>query len=249
MTNILVTGGTRGLGIPTTEQLRAAGHDVRVLSRRSGDVRGDLDTGEGLDAALAGIHTVVHLATNRRKDIGQTRNLLAAARRAGVQHLIFMSIVGVDRIDYFYYRDKVASEHAIAASGIPYTILRATQFHSFVGALFAVRLPVLLAPDLPVQTIATEDVARRLTELVEAGPSGRVPDIGGPEIRAVPDLAREWNEAHGTRKPIWRLRLPGKTVRGFKAGLHMTGLPGYGTGTFAEYAAEQAAAKSKAVAR
>lgn len=242
MTTILVTGGTRGLGIPTTSMLRAAGHDVRVLSRTRGADRmlGDLSTGVGLAEALAGVGTVVHLATSRRKDIGHTRNLLDAARRAGIEHLVFISIVGVDRIPYGYYQDKVASESAIEASGIPYTILRATQFHSFAGALFSLKLPVLLALPVSAQTIATEEVAARLVELASAGPAGRVADIGGPQILTIRELAQEWNRAHGTRKPIWTIRIPGKTVRAFKAGHHMTGLPGYGSGTFAEYAAAEA---------
>lgn len=240
MSTILVTGGTRGLGVPTVAKLREAGHDVRVLSRRTGDVRGDLANGHGLDAALAGVDTVVHLATSRRKDIGHTRNLLAAAERASVRHLIFMSIVGVDKIDYFYYRDKVASERAIAESGVPFTILRATQFHTFIAAVFGLKLPVLLALPFSAQPIATEEVAQRLVELAGGGPAGRVADIGGPEIRTVREFAQQWNAAHGTRKPIWTLSLPGKTVRGFKSGAHLAGLPGYGRVTFREYAAKQA---------
>lgn len=240
MSTILVTGGTRGLGIPTVARLRDAGHDVRVLSRKTGDVRGDLATGVGLDTALAGVATVVHLATSRRKDIGHTRTLLAAAKRAGVQHIVFMSIVGVDKIDYSYYRDKVASEHAIEESGIPYTILRATQFHSFVGALFSLRLPMLLALPVSAQPIATEEVAQRVVELATGAPAGRVADIGGPEILSVKAMAQEWNRAHGTRKPIWTLPIPGKAMRGFRAGFGMPGLPGYGRITFAEYAAGRA---------
>ena len=129
MSITLVTGGTHGLGVPTVELLRAAGHDVRVLSRSAGAGRyqGDLATGAGLDAALGGVDTVVHLATSRRRDIGHTRHVLDAAKRAGIAHLVFISIVGVDRIPYGYYRDKVASEQAIAGAGIPFTILRATS--------------------------------------------------------------------------------------------------------------------------
>ncbi len=240
MSTILVTGGTRGLGVPTVAMLREAGHEVRVLSRKAGDVQGDLATGRGLDAALSDVDTVVHLATSRRKDIGHTRNLLDAARRAGVQHLFFMSIVGVDKIDYFYYRDKVASERAIEQSGIPYTILRATQFHSFVGALFSLKLPVLLALPASAQPIATEEVAQRVAELATGAPAGRAADIGGPEMLSTKAMAREWNRAHGSHKPIWTLPIPGKAMRGFKAGFGTPGLPGYGHVTFADYAAKQA---------
>jgi uncharacterized protein YbjT (DUF2867 family) len=246
MSTTLVTGGTHGLGVPTVDRLQAAGHDVRVLSRRAGPGRyqGDLATGTGLDDALDGSDIVVHLATSRRKDIGQTRNLLAAAKRAGIGHLVFISIVGVDRVPYGYYRDKVASEHAIAASGIPFTILRATQFHSFVAALFRLRLPVLPAPAVPVQSIATEEVAALLAELASNPPAGRVPDIGGPEILSVREYAERWNRAQGTKKPILTVRIPGKIIGAFKEGHHLAGLPGYGTQTFAEYAAAQASPRS-----
>lgn len=242
MSTILVTGGTGGLGRPTVAALRAAGHDVRILSRRpgAGHIVGDLSTGAGLASALDGVDTVMHLATNRRKDAPDTTRLLAASTH--VAHVIFISIVGVEQIPYGYYRDKVACESLIAKSGIPFTILRATQFHDFVGAFLAAqrRLPVVLSADIPVQTIAVEEVADRLVELATAAPAGRVADIGGPQLNTVRELVDIWQRAAGTRKPVWTLRVPGRTIAAFRAGHHTTGLPGYGTGTFAEYAASAA---------
>ncbi len=109
MTTILVTGSTSGPGRPLVETLRRAGHDVRALSRRPregsvvGDsVVGDLDAGTGLESAVAGVDVVVHLATNRKTDLAGTEHLLAAAKAAGVGHLVFLSIVGVDDIPYSY---------------------------------------------------------------------------------------------------------------------------------------------------
>ncbi len=239
---ILVTGGTGILGRPTVELLR--GRDVRVLSRRSGDGRavGDLSTGGGLDEALAGAGTVLHLATSAsKKDVAQTERLVAAAKRAGVAHLLYVSIVGVDVVPLKYYRAKFACEQVIEHSGIPFTILRATQFHSFVAMLprSQRRMPVLLSVDAPFQPIAVEEVAARLVQLVDAGPSGRVADIGGPEQLTLRETIGLWQRAAGTRKPVWTLPLGGKTVRAFRAGLHMPGLPGYGSSTFAEYAARE----------
>jgi uncharacterized protein YbjT (DUF2867 family) len=241
---ILVTGGTGLLGRHTVPLLEAAGHDLRVLSRSSGDHIGDLTTGAGLAAAFAGVDTVLHLATSTgAKDVQQTQNLVDAARAAGVSHVIYISIVGVDVVPYPYYRSKLASEQVIEASGIPFTILRATQFHSFIVMLIELqrRLPVLLSLDIPDQPIAVEEVAQRLAELVEAGPAGRVADIGGPEQLRLREAIDLWQSATGSRKRVWTLPLAGKAIRAFKEGRHMTTLPGYGRETFAEFAAREGA--------
>jgi uncharacterized protein YbjT (DUF2867 family) len=234
MNTILVTGGTSGPGRPTVEKLRGAGHDVRVLSRQPGPghVVGDLATGAGLAEALAGADTVVHLATNRTKDLPDTQRLLAAAASAGVGHLAFLSIVGVDRIPYGYYVDKVASERAITASGIPSTILRATQFHSFPGEILAMLGGHLFLRGVRVQPIGVEDVATRLVELATGEPAGHVADIGGPEILEAADILSRLQRAGRAKKAVLPLPLPGRTFAAFKAGHHLTGLPGYGTQTF-----------------
>ncbi len=244
MSTILVTGGTGSLGRPTVERLTAAGHDVRVLSRTGGPGRviGDLSSGAGVAEAVAGVSTVVHLATTASgRDVAQTRLLLDACRAAGSTHLIYMSIVGVDEIPYPYYRAKFASEHLIEQSGLAYTILRATQFHSFLRTLVDAqrRLPVIFGIDIPDQPIAVEEVAARLGELVEGPPSGRVPDVGGPEQLRLLAALGLLRDAVGSRKPVWTLPLAGRTIRAFRQGRHMTHLPGYGTETFAEFVARE----------
>lgn len=235
---ILLTGGTGRLGRHVADTLRTRSLDFRILSRRPGDghVVADLSTGDGLPAALDGIETVMHLATSRSKDIGQTRRLLDAMAGSSA-HLLFISIVGVDRIPYGYYRDKVASEQAIAASGVPFTIIRVTQFHGFVNEVLEAqrRLPVTVVLPVSAQTVHMPEVAERLADLVEAGPSGRVADFGGPEQLTLRDYARQWQQARGVRRPIWSLHLPGATMRAFAAGHHMSGLPGAGTVTYREY--------------
>ncbi|MEO5534423.1 MAG: NAD(P)H-binding protein [Pseudolysinimonas sp.] len=241
MTTILVTGGTSGPGHPTVDRLRAAGHDVRVLSRQPGDghLLGNLSTGVGLADALVGVETVVHLATNRKRDLPDTQRLLDAAKAAGVTHLVFLSIVGVDRIPYAYYRDKVANESAIEASGIPFTILRATQFHSFPGEILAMTGGRFFV-DLKIQPIGVLDVAVRLTELATATPAGRVGDIGGPEILEGRNILARLQLAGRAKKRVFVLNLPGKTFAAFRAGYHLTGVPGYGTQTFDEWLASGA---------
>lgn len=245
MSTVLVTGGTGGLGRPTVARLRSDGHDVRVLSRRPGDghVLGDVDRDRGLDAAVDRVDTVVHLATNRRRDLPGTRHLLRAARDAGAGHLVYISIVGADRIPYFYYRDKVANEHAVESSGLPWTILRATQFHSFPIEILKMqgRMPTLFAPDLRLQPISTEETAARLAELVAGGPGGRVADIGGPEIVGFADVAERWRETTGERRRIRPVRLPGRTFRAFREEHHIPGVPGYGRITFDDWLAGEVA--------
>jgi uncharacterized protein YbjT (DUF2867 family) len=229
MNRILVTGSTGTLGRPVAALLQSLGAEVRGLSRRPGRAshQGDLATGTGLDAALDGVGTIVHCASDTRgfgrTDIQSTRHLLDAAGRAGNPHVIFVSIVGVDRIPYPYYRVKLQAEGLIEAYGG--TTLRVTQFHDFVlgGARLAARLPFVPAPDVPVQPISTHDVAARIAELAGAPPAaGRVADLGGPEVLRAPDLFRSYLQAVGSRRRVVPVRLPGAAFRAFREGHHLT---------------------------
>jgi uncharacterized protein YbjT (DUF2867 family) len=243
MTTTLVTGATGALGVPTVHRLRAAGHDVRALSRRSGPglTTADLLTGAGLREAVAGAETVLHLATGPRGkgDVEATRRLLDAATDDGVRHLVLISIVGIDDIPLGYYRDKVVIERLVRESGLPSTVLRATQFHSFVASMFTAqrRLPVLVAPAIPLQPIAVEEVADRLAELADAAPAGRVADIGGPEQHRLPELARMWARATGARRSVLPLSLPGKLFAAYRSGAALVPGPAFGRQTFAAHLA------------
>jgi uncharacterized protein YbjT (DUF2867 family) len=246
MTTTLVTGATGTLGVPTVARLRSAGHHVRALSRGSGPelTTGDLLTGAGIREAVAGADTVLHLATGRRGkgDVDATRTLLEAATASGVRHLVLISIVGIDDIPLAYYRDKVVIEQLVRESGLPYSILRATQFHSFVEALFTAqrRSPVVVAPRFPLQPIAVEEVAGRLAELAGSTPAGRVADIGGPERQDLPALARLWARSTGTRRPVVPLSLPGRLISAYRAGFALVPGPAYGRRTFADHLAARA---------
>lgn len=242
----LVTGGTGTLGRPTVDRLRATGHDVRVLSRHDGPgrVRGDLDSGAGLPDALRGVDTVLHLATTAgRRDVAQTRRLLAAAANTDVRHLVYISIVGVDQIPFPYYRAKFECERLVEESGLGHTILRATQFHEFIAGLVEAqrRLPVVLAVDLPDQPISADEVAARLVELAAEPPAGRVPDIGGPEQLRLLDAIATLQRYDDTHKPVWPIAIPGRTMRAFRDGHHLATLPGSGRVTFDEFARDRAA--------
>lgn len=240
----LVTGGTGSLGGLVAGGLRDAGHDVRVLSRsgRPGTVRGDLLTGEGLDEAVVGIDTVSHCASNprdpRRTDAEGTERLLRAAERSGVSHFVYVSIVGVDRNPFPYYRAKLEVESMVERSPVPWTLLRATQFHEFVLMQIRLldRLPVLLVPrGFLLQPIDVGEVAGRLTELALTEPAGRVPDIGGPEVGTFAGFARAYREALGRRKRLLEVPVPGKTARAFRDGAQVTPEHRYGEVTWEEF--------------
>jgi uncharacterized protein YbjT (DUF2867 family) len=228
---ILVTGGTGSLGRRVVDRLRSAGRDVRVLSRsgRPGTVWADLLTGEGLDEVVEGIDAIVHCASSPRKtrqtDVEGTERLLRASGRAGVSHFVFISIVGVDRNPYLpYYRMKLEVERVIERSSVPWTILRATQFHEFVLRIVRLldRIPLMMMPrGFLLQPIAVGEVAERLAELALADPAGRVPDVGGPEVRTMAELARAYFEGVGRIRRVVEVPLPGKTARALRGGAQL----------------------------
>lgn len=240
MERILVTGGTGQLGSAVVAALRTAGEQVRVLSRRRSPeyATGDLRTGRGIDTAVAGAGVIVHCATDFRRETRLARRLVEAARWSGAQHLVYVSIVGVDRIPLGYYRAKYETERLIADSGLPHTILRATQFHALVRTLFAAgsRLPAVPVPRIRFQPVDVRDVAARLATLAAGDPVGRADDFGGPEVLDAADLARA---VAGQERRILPVRLPGALFRGFADGANLTPEHADGKITFAEYLAEQ----------
>ncbi|MDL4821443.1 SDR family oxidoreductase [Actinomadura opuntiae] len=251
---IIVTGASGTLGAPLTRRLAAAdGAPVRALSRRSrtGEDgvawhRADLKTGEGLAGALAGAETIVHCASDWRHykdDLTAARNLVDAAWKQGAPHLVYISIVGVDKIPYPYYRIKHQVERLIEDSGLPYTILRTTQFHTLPAMVLDVltKVPGImpLPSGLRVQPIDVDEVAARMAELALApGPARRVDDMGGPEVLTLEEMARSYLQArgkHGVRLPV---PLFGKTARGFKEGHHLAPDHKAGQRTWQEYLEE-----------
>ncbi|MGK5733934.1 NAD(P)H-binding protein [Streptomyces sp. URMC 124] len=246
---VLVTGGTGTLGRIVVARLLAEGMSARVLSRRARPVSdqgpyewavGDLAKRTGLDAALAGVRAVVHCATNARNDVVATRRLVEAARRAGSPspHLVYISIVGIDVVPLPYYRSKREAERIIRSSGLPWTILRTTQFHDLVATLTTVqrRLPVVLTlSGTRAQPIEVAEVADRLVELVRGAPAGRVPDMAGPEVRDARDLAAATLRALGLRRRVVPLRLPGRIARTLRAGGNLAPDRAVGTVTFEQY--------------
>ena len=235
MTTIVVTGAAGGLGRVLVPRLVQAGYAVRGMSRRPRPdqenlawVQADLVTGEGLAAATANADILIHCASDatsqaRETDVEGTKKLLAAASH--LSHFFYISIVGVDQLPLPYYQYKYQAEQAIEQSGVPYTILRATQFHNFLDLLLGMftRWPVAFLPlNFRVQPIDVDEVAEHMVELVGQGPRGRVPDIGGPETLTVRQLLPPWLKATNRRRLILPLPLPGKVAAGYRQGLNTT---------------------------
>ncbi|MFJ3577831.1 SDR family oxidoreductase [Streptomyces rubiginosohelvolus] len=241
MTTILVTGATGTLGRQVAERLRTEGADVRGLSRRSPSYAVDLRDGQGLDAAVEGADVIVHCAsTPRGGDDRAAGFLINAAKRAGTPHLVYISIVGVDRLPLGYYTVKHRVERMIEDSGLGATILRTTQFHDLALRILsgAARLPVLPVPaGVSLQPVDSGEVADRLTALALAGPprSGRVPDLGGPEVRTLTDLAGAYLRATGRRRRVVPVRLAGRAYAGYRRGDHLAPEHAGGTVTFEEF--------------
>lgn len=242
---ILVTGGTGTVGKPLVEKLQRNGAPVRVLTRnpkRDNEVPGDLTTGDGLAAALAGVTAIVHCASDTRRmgktDLAQTRNLIAAAEKAGIRHLVYISIVGIDRVPMAYYKKKLAVEQLIEQSAVPFTILRATQFYDLVTTMLLSpqrKLPFVIAPAAMIQPVEVTDVADRLAELAVGPPQGRVADLGGPVVTTLKDLARTYLEAQGRKRPVLEVRIPGKLGKALRSGGLTCPSHATGTGSFEQF--------------
>ena len=236
----LVTGGTGTLGRLVVPRLQAAGFDVRVLSRHSPEgangaefMTGDLATGPGIDEAVAGTGIILHLAGGMKGNENETRRLVQAASQAGTRHLIYISVVGADRIPivsgidramFGYYGSKLAAEQVVAESGLPWTTLRATQFHESMVKLVQqmAKLPVIPVPaGWRFQPIDAGEVADRLVELGLGTPSGPVPDLAGPRVYEMAEMVRTYLHANGKRRLILPIRLPGNANRVFRAGANL----------------------------
>jgi uncharacterized protein YbjT (DUF2867 family) len=243
---VAVAGGTGLVGRMIVDAAHERGHDVVVLARAEGV---DLTTGDGLAERLAGVDAVIdatNLGTQKRAEAeaffgGVTRTLLAAAAEAGVDHHVALSIVGIDRVDTGYYAGKRLQERLVADGPVPWTVLRATQFHEFAEqALGFVRVgPFSLVPRMLSQPVAAREVAQALVVLAEGEPVGRAPELAGPERLQMVDLARRLSKARGLGRRVVPVRLPGAAGEAMRTGALVPEAHGpRGRTTFTEWLAE-----------
>jgi uncharacterized protein YbjT (DUF2867 family) len=234
METVVVTGGTGHLGRDLVDRLKGS-YRVRVLARSPGSdsdvewIRGDLATGEGIAHALAGSQTLIHAATlspaARRgyfvpKDFWSspatvdrdgTARLLAEAATAGVGHVIYVSIVGIDKPRVPYLRRKLEAENLVRQGPIPWSIARAAQFHWLIDRMLGrmARLPLVPLPaTLPLEPVDTSDFADYLVEAVGNGPGGRLTDFGGPEVLTYSQAFGTWRQIRGRRARTVPIPLP-----------------------------------------
>lgn len=215
---IAVAGGTGLVGRYVVEELAAAGQEPVVLSRSRGV---DLVAGgTGLDAALEGVDAVIDVSnvttTSAKKAVAffdtVGHHLLDAGARAGVRHHVVLSIVGIDRVGLGYYRGKLRQEAVVQNGPLPWTVLRATQFHEFAAqTLDRVPGPVAVVPRMRTQPVAAREVARHLVDLALAPARGMAPDLAGPRVEQLVDMARRLLRARHQRRLLLPVRMPGAT--------------------------------------
>jgi uncharacterized protein YbjT (DUF2867 family) len=223
---VLVAGGTGRLGRSVVARLVDAGREVRVVARHQRDTQppvtffiGDLRSGEGIDAAVRGAGAIINCATSTRGDAEVTTNLVTAAAKAGSPHFVQPSIVGIDAMaQWGYVKTKREVERIVQNCGLPWTILRVTQFYNycFENSRKLAKFP-LVAPvpgGFRVQPVDSREVAARLVELALGEAAGRAPDMSGPEISSWSDLFRSYLAATDQRKLVIPVPVPGgKAVR------------------------------------
>lgn len=247
---ILVTGGTGTLGRRLVPLLREAGHELRVLSRHDHPpeegieyVNCDLIKGVGVESAVQGMETVVHLAGGAKGDDKAAQNLVPASVRADVKHFVFISVIGADKVPIAWLRSQLAVEQIIAESGVPWTTLRAAQFHELVFDVVQklAKMPVVPIPGgLRFQPVDSRDVAERLAELTFNKPAGLVKPLAGPQAFGVRELVGGYLDARGKHRLFVPMRIPGKAGKAYRAGDNLAlGGNDVGKRTWEEFLAEQ----------
>lgn len=237
---VLVIGGTGLLGRCVVAALQRTTTQLRVLSRGIrpttglSDVElfaGDVRKGEGLTEAMRDVDVVVQCTQ-------PVDAVIDTALRMDRPHIVYVSIVGVDRIPFSFYPTKHADEQHLAGSGLPWSVLRATQFHDLVAVMLRALSapPVLLLPkEIRLQPVDASEVGERLARLALSPPTGRVEELGGPEVRTMRSLAEAYLDVSGRRRRIVEVPAPGVVGRALRAGDNLAPDHADGRTTFEQY--------------
>lgn len=239
MASILVTGGTGKLGRQVVRQLCYQGLDVGILTTRSNiDLSSgakvyvaDLNDPAALSRAVGDVRVVIHCASSpgnpQTVDLEGTKNLLQCVDGRQIKNFIYVSIAGVDKADYPYYRVKHEVENIIRDSGLPWSVLRATQFHDLVLERLIKpfdkrdETPLVIPGGMRFQSIDVRDVANRLQQLALGEPSGSTITIGGPEILSIEDMARSYLHVHGRKEDVEPQLLTSDLYNLFRSGINI----------------------------
>jgi uncharacterized protein YbjT (DUF2867 family) len=240
MAKVLVTGGTGTLGREVVSRLLDKHYSTRILSHKSKPsvprgvevYVGDLETGTGLRDATKDVDAIVHCASKTNginayeTDVEGTRKLIESAKATGSPHFVYISIVGVDKTQFSYYKAKYDAELLIEKGEVPWTIQRATQYHNYLlsiiqsfGADTLSEIPV--PSGMRFQSIDVGEVADHLISLVERGPSGRTPYIGGPQVLALEEMAETYLRIRGRKATIQPKPIPNDMYDMFRTGIHL----------------------------
>lgn len=244
---VLVTGATGQLGLALLKQLKETDYQIKLTSRRKLEnfnfewVYSDFLTGEGLEEAISDVDVIIHAATSPRKDsdiidVSGLKKLLEMSQ--DIKHFIFPSIVGIEDIPMKYYRNKYQAEKLLKNSSVPHTIVRATQFHSFVENLFLSK-PLfkryLVPGNIKFQSVDVDEFAAHLIQMIEEIPKGKIEDFGGPEILILREMAELKIKVNNESNSVVNLSFPGKLYKSFLDGNNTNEHQKVGKITFEEY--------------
>lgn len=245
---ILVTGSTGQLGSALLNQLKGSEYKVKITSRKKPVVIGpfewvysDLLTGEGIEEAVKDVEVIIHAATSPIKNsriievIGLEKFL---SKLQHIKHFIYPSIVGIDEIPLKYYKLKYEAEELLKNSSIPYTIVRGTQFHSFVENLLLSK-PLfkryVIPGNIKFQSIDVGEFANHLIDIINKVPQGRTDDFGGPDIMTLREMAELKIKINNETNKVLNISLPGKLYKSFYDGKNTNFSQKIGKITFEEY--------------
>lgn len=262
MARILVAGGTGAIGSAIVTALHTiTDHHVRVLSRKTAPptmlarmewAQGDTASGDGLAGALRDVDIVINCTGDAQNvegtDVAGVRQLAGAAAHARVAHFVHVSIVGIDRIPFAYFQHKVTAERAVAESGVPWSVQRVTQVHGLLDWLLQSATPGPEGCVLPLagaalfQPIDPRDVAASLVPRALAAPAGLLPDVGGPDVLCVDEIAATYFRLRGLTPgpfidPTGSAIFPPAAVEAFRQGLNTVPAHRHGRITWADFVA------------